>query len=555
MKNLTFIFKMKSGKRKKRSQDTPFNEIISQIKDINAKFLPCLIDYEGYSIYHCDFEKKKENANSPLILSNIFQRWKYYVNEKAKKRFFDMSNIYRYDLLAVSKYFYTWKFKFMQLKNANLILYFRKWQISCDKKFSQHYCLKIFGRAFFQAWKLYYQENKLVDSLETLRMKRCIIIIKKLAYGISVQTPEFLKMYHLYTSIPNKKRYFKRWLRQTQISIRNHKKEQFVQEFPKAYLRLLFTRWEKQCNFRKYLKKKRIKELAIYYEKWRKAPQKMQKYLSKYQQIIKNKNHVVLKKAIKRIKLRYRERKNKRRDVAIKLWTLIVFHELSFYQIHVRRKVKIVAKYFAMMKRRTMRRIRSIKRKAFNQWRRIVFIENAERQIQENYCRIQVETCFIKWRMRLYNIFDDRLIAVVQKDVVERNLIRHYYREWIFRLIEVHREKKRKVKKFRKDMLVVYPFIAWKNFSQIQSIRAQQYLRLKLLRKYFPAFKTYRKDVLKWKYDQVISHSKRLIKKIFFLKLRKAFQEHIQDNDDDDMLIMLFNRKPNFLGVSSINYI
>lgn len=551
---------MKGGKRKKQaSNDTPFNEIIDQMKNINGKCIPCMIDFEGYSIYHCDTPLHPIKKYQNIFLARYFIHWQKYIDIKNQLHIYDLSSINKYDTHILAKCFYDWKTKYIQLSRANIILYFTKWQTRFDDNRLRSFHIEHFGKRAFLAWKLVVHRSKTVGKYQKRQMKKYFIILKKLYEGSNFRTKEFQKKSLIITSLTIKKQYFKKWA----MKAKNHqlikKKENFQNSKRMLQLKLPFSHWRKNYFLHLFIHKRSKVITKDAFEFWKKSKDVKQNFLNKMNEIQSFHNKQILHIVVQKWKRKYKLKRNKKRKANIKLWSLVVYHEIIYAQFKQKINYNIQYKIFAYMKKQTRNSIKEIAKRIFNQWRQITFLQTAEKSISQNYLRIKLETCFITWRMRLHKMIDERMIIEIRKEVVERNCMLHYFKIWISKSLHIYRKQMKIAKKFRRRKLISYHFIAWKNSVKLKELRARQFLGKILLAKYFQGFKMYARKSYEKKYKQAILRDNYRIKKKYFNIMKKILEtrgfHYHNNNDEDQIVIRLINRTHNFLHISRLEYI
>ena len=548
---------MKGGKRKKQSNDAPLNEIISEMKNNNSKCIPCMIDFEGYSIYHCDTPLHPKKTYQNIFLAKYFTHRQKFIEIKKDQHFLDLSNMNRVDNIFISHFYYIWKIKYIQLVKANIILYFTKWQTRYENNTLRNFLISHTGKRAFTAWRNVLHRSKTEGKYLKRKMKKYFLIMKNIYQGSTFRTKQFQKRSLTITGLSMKRSYFKKWVRQSQKRQLLIKQEKIQNKELELQQKLPFLRWHKYFLLHQLMQKRSKIVLTDSFEYWKNSKTIKQNYIDRMNDIRSLSQKRMMNKIMRRWKQKFTVIRRKKRKANIKLWSLIVYHAINYAQIQEKNSINIEKRLFIYMKKQARKRTIEIGKRVFNNWRRITFLQTAEKSISQNHLKIRCETCIIKWRMRLHNLIDQRIIDEIHREVVEKNLILHCFKIWITKSRKILHHKMKKVKKFRKQTLLIFPFIAWRNLGRLKNLRAEEHLKQKLLSKYFPAFRAYKRLAIEWEYDEAVRFDIRRIKKKFFYRMRKILEErgYNYNNEDDQDVVRLLNRTNNFLYVSRLRYI
>ncbi|OHS99407.1 hypothetical protein TRFO_34127 [Tritrichomonas foetus] len=540
---------MSTKKKGKPALNTPFKTIINQMTEIDGKIIPCLIDFEGLSIYHCDTPLYKNKVKSMSLLTDTFLKWQQFVNEKAGQNLLDLSVIHQYDTYKTSVFYHHWLDKYKMLRDCQQTLYFKKWILHYKNKLKRDALLESIGRSVFSEWRIIAFRSRKAKKLALSRKKSFFDTWRK-NYKLNVVFRRVQKLRNL----PVKKRFFRLWKRRIKPHQLKVRVQNYIEVSNTFHMSINFVCWKEKylTKTRKISRETQIQRVGFHL--WRKSLAIKQDYQKRYDIVSDNYQKHLEKRAMKRWKRKHQIIKNKRFKASLKLWTLIVAHRISFSQIKQQKNLRIEAKVFALMIKKVKRHDQERKRIFLQRWRRVTFISKAEALISENSLKIKCETYLMRWRMMLRNKIDEQIIAEMKKEIVDRNNMRHAFYTWLDRSLEIRDERRRKVKQFRRKILLVFPFMAWKNFGQLQTIRAKEHYKQTMQRKYFPAFIMYKEYACERKLELAALYSNYRLKKRFFRKVRKIFQErHIQTNDQ--MMMKLLNQPNTFFGVSRLSYI
>ena len=540
---------MSSRKKIKTNPTTPFNSIISQINKIDGKPIPCIIDYQGLSVYHCDTPLEPPKKPAFSLIYSSFEHWKRLVIMRSNRRYLDINNIYLVDLYRMEVCFTKWTKKYYQLKNSQLFLYFTKWCLHTKLKIDKRNFVTGFGQSFFRRWRIFtfisrtekhHHMKALKDSFAKWQYQR--------RFNLTCQRIQKLR------ELPIQKRFFRLWKIRARNKQLKAKLMCFQESSQNIIVRPFMDKWIEKYLFRKRKIPRKKNILKRTFSTMVKAFDATKGDRDLREQVQKSHNKILLIKAIKKWKQRFVNKKSRRSRKVAQLWVLMVVRRYLYSEIKKKRELKVKAKVFYFMKGKLdISNLKKIK-VYYKKWKAKFIIHSKYNRVYNNSCKMLCEHCMMRWRMLLRSRIDDQIVEEMRNEIVYRHLLQRTFRRWIQKAIKNDEVRNQKVKQFRKRILVSFPFMAWKNYTHLQAVRAIEHYKLTLERKCFMAMKGYKKLVHYERLEKAIHYDDFRLKRRFFktVKMKLGYRS---EEAHDEMVVKLLNRNRNFFGISKLSYI